>query len=558
MKKLVSLAVIGVVFLGLLSKFRHPIVVFHRHTRFRTQEASDISPSPSSMPKGSREKFSAIAHYRDGSHAEWVSEVTWTSSNPAVARIDAEGIATAANEGTATLQVTFQHPNAIPTISVVPVAPVALAISPADPAIDVNGNSQFKVLATRLDDSVEDLINQVNRTSSNSAVAKIAPSGLVHGQAQAGPTFGAELMTPLGKIQTATRLTVVSTANPLAGAYSYRYENTGTGRNRFETLLTPRNVNATAFGKLFAAPVDGYVYAQPLYRGAFHGWILAYDAASLKRTGVFLTTPNGSHGGTWQPGGTPVNGPQEDFCVITRDGKFDAYNGDADYGDTFLKLRIAGNDAVVPAAYFAPFNQKAMDVENVDLGGSGPMILPDELGQHSHVLFGAGTSGAMYLIDRDDLGHFKSSSNNQIVQYIPHVFPTKIYVSATYWRNSPSEWIYLGPREGTLQAFPFSRGRLLPTASSQTPTIFGNPGALPVIFSPGDSAEIVWALENYSGVLHAFDATNLYAELYNAKEASNGHDAAEDGVQFHAPVVANGKVYFGTRGHLYAYGLLHG
>jgi hypothetical protein len=174
MKKLVALAVMGAVFLGLLSKFRYPIVLFHRHTRFRTTEASNISPSPSSMPKGSRKKFSAIAHYHDGGHAELVSEVTWTSSNPAVAPIDAENIATAANEGTSTLQVTFQDASAIPTILVVPVAPVALAISPADPAIDVNGNSRFKVLATRSDDSAEDVTNQVNRTSSNSAVAKIA------------------------------------------------------------------------------------------------------------------------------------------------------------------------------------------------------------------------------------------------------------------------------------------------------------------------------------------------------------------------------------------------
>ncbi len=133
-------------------------------------------------------------------------------------------------------------------------APVALAISPADPAINVNGNSQFKVLATRSDDSVEDVTTQVNWSSSNSAVAKIAPSGLAKAQAQGSSTIGAELTTPLGKIQTATRLNVVSTTTPLAGAYSYRYDNTGNGQNRFETRLTPRNVNATTFGKLFAAP----------------------------------------------------------------------------------------------------------------------------------------------------------------------------------------------------------------------------------------------------------------------------------------------------------------
>jgi hypothetical protein len=709
MKKLIALGVISIFLLGLLYKFRHPIEHFHPHFQFRTLEAINISPSSSSMPLGSRKKFDAIAHYRDGSQAELVSEVTWTSSNPAVAPIDAEGIATAANEGTSTLQATFQHASATSTALVVPVAPVALAISPADPAIDVNGNSQFKVLATRSDDSVEDVTSQVNWTSSNSAVAKIAPSGLAHGQEQGSSTIGAELTTSLGKIQTATRLSVVSTSSPLAGAYSYRYDNTGTGQNRFETLLTPRNVNVATFGKLFAAPVDGYVYAQPLYvrdiavvgqgthnvayiatendtiiavdadsgaelfhsnlgpavpkdqlpcpdmgpqigitgtpvidpaahtlyvaaktfsngrtfyylhaidiasgrerdgspvlitatlpgtgtgkrngavtfdaapqlqrpglvltdgqviisfgslcdRGAFHGWVFAYDAASLKRTGVFLTTPNGSHGGIWQAGGAPVIDPRGNLYVITGDGEFDAYDGGADYGDTFLKLRFAAREAIVPSDYFTPFDQKEMDVENLDLGASGPMVLPDQLGQHSHLLFGTAKTSSMYLINRDDMGHFQSSSNNQIVQYIPHVFPTKIHVNAAYWRNSTSEWVYVGPVEGKLHAFPLSRGRLSSTASSQSPTVFGYPGALPVISSNGNSDGIVWALENYSGVLHAFDATNLSTELYNAKQAPNGRDVAEHGVQFYAPMVANGKVYFGTRGHLYAYGLLH-
>src|SRR5437016_5284266 len=52
---------------------------------------------------------------------------------------------------------------------------------------------------------------------------------------------------------------------PTAQIATYHNDNARTGLNPNEFVLTPQSVNVASFGKLASWPVDGFVYAQPLY-----------------------------------------------------------------------------------------------------------------------------------------------------------------------------------------------------------------------------------------------------------------------------------------------------
>jgi hypothetical protein len=54
-------------------------------------------------------------------------------------------------------------------------------------------------------------------------------------------------------------------AQTYTGMLTWHNDNQRDGQNFSETILTPSNVNSKTFGKLFSFPVDGQIYAQPLY-----------------------------------------------------------------------------------------------------------------------------------------------------------------------------------------------------------------------------------------------------------------------------------------------------
>jgi hypothetical protein len=77
-------------------------------TNVAVSAPSGLSPlgSPPTLKVGQTAQFSATGNYADNSTQDLTSQVQWSSSNPAVASVDANGVVTAKGSGTATITAT--------------------------------------------------------------------------------------------------------------------------------------------------------------------------------------------------------------------------------------------------------------------------------------------------------------------------------------------------------------------------------------------------------------------------------------------------------------------
>jgi hypothetical protein len=304
----------------------------------------------------------------------------------------------------------------------------------------------------------------------------------------------------------------------------------------------------------------------------WHGWLVGFRATDLSQLTAWNTTPNSFQGGIWSSGTAPAVDGAGNLFVPTGNGSFD---GLTEFSSSVVRLSTAGGLAV--GDYFTPFNQQALTDADNDVASGGLILLPDAVGtpQHPHLLTTSGKNGTIYLLDRDHLGGFSPSTgapDGQIVQEIFNALGTfpvdnlmdsqpnaeNSYTTPTYWRDATGrDHLYWGGLADSVKMFDLVSGQLSgPTSGSAD--LYEFPGACPSISSNGSSNGILWAVENSpnAAILHAYDATNLNAELWNSNQAANARDSLGPGVKFVVPTVVDGRVYVGAQSSVVVFGLL--
>src|SRR5204863_7406172 len=127
--------------------------------------------------------------------------------------------------------------------------------------------------------------------------------------------------------------------------------------------------------------------------------------------------------------------------------------GGSEYGDSVVKLSTGGKLSV--ADYFTPFDQEYNQINDLDVGSGGVMLIPDQPGLLKHLMIAGGKPAHAYLINRDrmtsDDNHYDPTGTaDKIVQKMPlngGSFGTPAYFNGT---------IYFGASKDVLRGYVLS------------------------------------------------------------------------------------------------------
>ncbi|MEO8369563.1 MAG: hypothetical protein ABI806_10205 [Candidatus Solibacter sp.] len=307
----------------------------------------------------------------------------------------------------------------------------------------------------------------------------------------------------------------------------------------------------------------------------WQGFVIAFDPATLRQLEpAFCTTPGGREGGIWQAGNGPAVDEKGNLYFMTGNGSFDP--AAKQFGGVFLKL--SPNLELVD--WFAPAAVKTQNALDIDLGSSGPMLMPG-----TDQLVGGGKDGKLWLLARDKLGalqehHWFRDGTNPPLQYFQAARPWRITLlswfpllfNAGYHHNHGSPvyfdsarqgpTIYVWPEEDNVRAFHYQNGKFNTKALKGIMGNKGMPGGFLSVSANGRENGILWGAIPYKddafveivrGTLRAFDAETL--ELLWSTDVNDPADNF-DFAKYVPPTVANGKVYLPTfSDRLNVYGL---
>jgi hypothetical protein len=314
----------------------------------------------------------------------------------------------------------------------------------------------------------------------------------------------------------------------------------------------PVDVNATASsaGMVFTsetqnergalAIVDNIVYVP--YGGhagdcgIYHGWIVGVPLSNPTNVKAWATTANG--GGAWAVGGVASDGLHP-FIATGNTFGATAWSG----GEAIIRFQPGPVFSGLTNDYWSPTNWVALDNGDIDLGGSGALLVDVPGATPSALVVSLGKDGNAYLLNRTNLGGVSAPLAQA------HVSSSVIIQAAAAYRTTQGTYVAFRASSTQLSAFRINAGSP-PTITSAWTVSQNGRGSPFVTTTDGTSNVVVWAVGSEGDQrLHGYDG-----DTGNVVYAGGGANELMTGTRrFNTGIAARGRIYLANDNKVYAF-----
>lgn len=269
--------------------------------------------------------------------------------------------------------------------------------------------------------------------------------------------------------------------------------------------------------------------------GTYHGWIVGIPLTTPTNVMAWATTAHG--GGAWSVGGIASDGVDPYLAT----------------GNTMGASTWAGGEAIIRfqpnlvltngvTNYWAPLNWSTLDGEDLDIGGSGPLIVDVPGATPSKLVVALGKDGNCYLLNRTNLGGVSAPVASA------HVAGGSIIQAAASYSTSKGTYVVFANANNL---YALLIGATNPPTITNIWTESENGRGSPFVTSTdGTNNVIVWGIGSENDQrLHAFDAdtgTNIFT-------GGGANELMAGTRRFNTGIVARGHIYVANDNKVYAF-----
>ena len=306
------------------------------------------------------------------------------------------------------------------------------------------------------------------------------------------------------------------------------------GTTAFSSLAQGERGALTVIGTNLYVPYGG-LYGDC---GTYYGWVVGVPLSNPSNVMAWATTAQ--KGGAWSVGGIASDGV--DPFVATGNT-----SGASSWGGGEAIIRLQPNVAMTggTANYWTPTNWSTLDSEDLDIGGSGPLLVNVPGATPSNLVVALGKDGNAYLLNQTNLGGI----SRPLAQ--AHVAGGSIIQAAAAYQTTKGTYVVFA-YGGNLYALRIGASNP-PTITAVWSVSENGRGSPFVTSTDGTNNVVVWGIGSEGAAgdqrLYGFDGdtgTNVFTGG-GANELMTGTR------RFNTGIVARGRIYVANDNQVYAF-----